>query len=175
MRATAGRGVATPRRRAKVHRTPPGAQNRALRSRIEHAAAALHNGNYPGHRRVVSEQLRSRRVKLTAHAATKVRQDKAVHPSRAQRPALRTKAGTGLFQGVWAAIIPSNEQTRLNGNTPGDRTSPQDSRGDRKTAPAGVAASQRPSLVGSLYAETALVAYSQPNKKSTLSRLELGC
>ena len=108
----------------------------------------------------VSEQLQLRRAKLAAHAASKVRQDKGVHPSRAQRPGLRTKAGTGLFQGVWAAIIPSNEQTRLNGNTPGDRTSPQDNRGDRKTAPAGVAASQRPSLVGSLYAETALVVYS---------------
>ena len=34
-RAAAGRGVATPRRRAKVHRTPPGAQNRAVRSRSE--------------------------------------------------------------------------------------------------------------------------------------------
>ena len=157
MRATTGRGVATPRRRAKVHRTPPGAQNRAVRSPSERPLPTKRFTNYPKHQRVVCEQLRSQRAKLAAHAVTKVRQDKAVHPSRAQRPALRTKAGTGLFRGVYAAIIPSNEQTRLNPNTPRDRTSPQDSRGGRKAAPAGVAASQRPSLVGSLHAETALV------------------
>ena len=80
-RAAAGRGVATPRRRAKVRRTPSDAQNRAVRSRSNAADAALHNGSYPGHRRVVSEQLQLRRAKLAAHAASKVRQDKAVHPS----------------------------------------------------------------------------------------------
>ena len=40
MRATAGRGVATPRRRAKVHRRPPGAQCCALAQREIVAAAA---------------------------------------------------------------------------------------------------------------------------------------
>ena len=39
-RAAAGRGVATPRRRAKVHRRPPGAQCCALAQREIVAAAA---------------------------------------------------------------------------------------------------------------------------------------
>ena len=96
----AGRGPAAARSPLASCQSVSYAQNRAVRSRSNAADAALHNGNYPGHRRVVSELLQVQSKKLTAHAATKVRQDKAVHPSRAQRPGLRTKAGTGLFQGV---------------------------------------------------------------------------
>ena len=78
MRATTGRGVATPWRRTKVHRTPSDAQNRAVRPPSKHAVTAKHLGNDPGWQCVVCEQLRSRRAKSAAHAMTKVRQDKAV-------------------------------------------------------------------------------------------------
>ena len=81
MRAATGRGVATPQRRAKVRRMPSDAQNRAVRPPSEQAVAAKHLGNDPGWQCVVCEQLRSRRAILVAHAMTKVRQDKAVHPS----------------------------------------------------------------------------------------------
>ena len=76
MRATTGRGVATPWRRTKVHRTPSDAQNRAVRPPSEQAVAATHFTNDPRYQRVVCEQLRSRRAKSAAHAMTKVRQDK---------------------------------------------------------------------------------------------------
>ncbi len=45
--ATAGRGVATPRRRAKVHRRPPGAQCCALAQREIVAAAACGQNREP--------------------------------------------------------------------------------------------------------------------------------
>ena len=88
----AGRGRAAARGPLASCQSVSYAQNRAVRSRSNAAEAALHNGNYPGHRRVVSEQLQLRRAKLAAHAASKVRQDKRP-PEPSSKTRLADKSG----------------------------------------------------------------------------------
>ena len=93
----AGRGRAAARSPLASCQSVSYAQNRAVRSRSNAADAALHNTNYPGHRRVVSEQLQLRRAKLAAHAASKVRQDKGVHPKLSSSQAQADAGGHRTF------------------------------------------------------------------------------